>query len=83
MQSYKHHIREKFSFYSQDLINYLFCHPYTKIDFVTEALSISRPTAAKYLDELIATGLLHKEKLGKSNYYINVALYGILSSKAA
>lgn len=83
MQSYKHHIREKFSFYSQDLINHLFCHPYTKIDFVTEALGISRPTAAKYLDELTAAGLLHKEKLGKSNYYINVALYGILSSKAA
>lgn len=82
MQHYKHRIRDKFSFYSQDLINHLFCHPYTKIDFVTEALGISRPTAAKYLDELTAEGLLHKEKLGKSNYYINIALYDILSGKA-
>lgn len=82
MQNYKHHIREKFAFYSQDLINHLFCHPYTKIDFVADALAVSRQTASKYLEELTGAGLLYKEKLGKSNYYINVALYNILSNQA-
>ena len=81
MQDYKHRIRDKFPFYSQDLINHLFCHPYTKIDFAMEALAVSRPTASKYLDELTAAGLLFKQKLGKSNYYINLALYHILSGK--
>ena len=83
MQDYKHRIRDKFSFYSQDLINHLFCHPYTKIEFVADALSVSRQTAAKYLDELVTENLLHKEKLGKSNYYINIVLYDILSKQAA
>ena len=81
MQYYKHRIRDKFPFYSQDLINHLFCHPYTKIDFAMEALAVSRPTASKYLDELTAAELLFKQKLGKSNYYINLALYHILSGK--
>ena len=40
-------------------------------------------TAAKYLDELVTENLLHKEKLGKSNYYINIVLYDILSKQAA
>lgn len=35
MMQYKHRIREEFpKIYSQDLINNLFRHPYTKIDFV-------------------------------------------------
>ena len=83
MQDYKHRIRDKFSFYSQDLINHLFCHPYTKIEFVADALSVSRQTAAKYVDELVTENLLHKEKLGKSNDYINIVLYDILSKQAA
>ena len=78
MLDYKHRIRQKFSFYSQDLINHLFNHPYTKIDFLMKTLNVSRPSAAKYLDELTEGGFLHKEKIGRSNYYINIALMSIL-----
>lgn len=78
MLDYKHRIRHKFSFYSQDLINHLFNHPYTKIDFLMKTLNVSRPSAAKYLDELTEGGFLHKEKIGRSNYYINIALMSIL-----
>ena len=78
MLDYKHRIRENFSFYSQDLINHLFNHPYTKIDFLMKTLNVSRPSAAKYLDELTEGGFLHKEKIGRSNYYINIALMDIL-----
>lgn len=46
---YKHRIRTDFKFYSQDLINTLFMHPYTKIEFIQHDLKVSRPTATKYL----------------------------------
>ena len=78
---YKHIIRDRYSFYSQDLVNHLFAHPYTKIEFLASTLSITRQTAAKYLDELVEAGLLQKEKLGKSNYYINKALFAILNKQ--
>ena len=66
--------------YSQDLLNNLFRHPYTKIDFVMEELDVSRITATRYLDELIRIGLLDKRKIGRKNYYINTALYELLGS---
>jgi Fic family protein len=66
--------------YSQDLLNNLFRHPYTKIDFVMEELSVSRITARRYLDELIRIGLLEKRKIKRENYYINTALYDLLEN---
>jgi Fic family protein len=42
-------------------------------------LNISRLTAAKYLETLVSEGYLQKEKIGKSNYYINKALFEILT----
>jgi len=76
---YKHRIRTGFKFYSQDLINNLFMHPYTKIDFVERDLKVSRLTATKYLDALAGAGFVQKVKVGRSNYYINVALNAILT----
>ena len=40
---------------------------------------MSRLTATKYLDALTAGGLLKKQKVGRSNYYINTALNDILT----
>ena len=76
---YKHKIRNDYKFYSQDLLNNLFKHPYTKIEFLEQELGISRITAASYLNKLADDGLLRKEKLGTSNYYVNHKLYDILS----
>ena len=78
----KRRIRDAFSFYSQDLINNLFTHPYTKIQFVEQDLGVSRITATKYLDALAQGGFLEKRKIGRSNYYINVALTAILTRDA-
>lgn len=75
---YKHRIRDQHKFYSQDLINSLFMHPYTKIEFLQKDLKVSRLTATKYLDVLTETGFLEKQKIGRSNYYINHALTRIL-----
>lgn len=82
LMDYKHRIRTAHRFYSQDLINNLFSYPYTKIEFVEHDLKVSRLTATKYLDALVASGFLVKRKVGRSNYYINLPLYGILTGEA-
>ena len=79
---YKHRIRAGYKFYSQDLINNLFTHPYTKIEFVQRDLKVSRLTATRYLDALAEGGFVEKRKIGRSNYYINVALNQILLGNA-
>ena len=76
---YKHRIRSACKFYSQDLINNLFMHPYTKIEFVERDLKVSRLTATKYLDALAGAGFVQKMKVGRSNYYVNLALNAILT----
>ena len=55
---YKHKIRNNYKFYSQDLLNNLFKHPYTKIEFLEDELGISRITAATYLNKLAEDGIL-------------------------
>jgi Fic family protein len=64
--------------YSQDLLNNLFRHPYTKIEFVAQELQIHRNTATKYLDELVELGVLSKYRMGKDNYYVNDELFQLL-----
>jgi Fic family protein len=78
LMDYKHRIRASHKFYSQDLINHLFIHPYTKIEFLQHALNVSRLTATKYLDVLVEDGFMTKHKVGRSNYYVNLALNQIL-----
>jgi len=79
MMQYKQNIRAYLpKIYSQDLINNLFKHPYTKIDFVVADLQTTRQTASRYLDQLVAKNLLTIHKIGKENYYINDALYQYL-----
>lgn len=78
LQVQKHHIREHHRFYSQDLINNIFRHPYTKVQFLEHDLKVSRATATRYLDALAADGVLEKHKLGRENYYLNKALVDLL-----
>ncbi|MEO6065721.1 MAG: Fic family protein [Lysobacterales bacterium] len=74
----KQKIRGTCKFYSQDLINNLFSHPYTKIEFVQRDLGVSRITATRYLEALVSGGFLLKRKLGRTNYYVNLPLYSLL-----
>ena len=78
---YKNLLRDNYKFYSQDLLNNLFKHPYTKIEFIENDLGVSRITASKYLNLLAKDGVLKKEKLGTGNYYINEKLIKILTLK--
>jgi len=81
MMSYKHKIRDNYKFYSQDLLNNLFKHPYTKIEFLVNDLNVSRITAANYLNKLADDGILTKKKLGTGNYYINEPLFNLLTNR--
>ena len=81
MLDYKHRIRKQYKFYSQELLNNLFCHPYTKIEFIERDLEVTRKTAAKYLDELSEGGFLHKEKIGVSHFFINELLFALFTHK--
>ena len=78
---YKNLLRDNYKFYSQDLLNNLFKHPYTKIEFIENDLGVSRITASKYLNQLAKDKVLKKEKLGTGNYYVNEKLIKILTLK--
>lgn len=81
MQDVKIFLRSNYKFYSQDLLNNLFKHPYTKIGFLVDDLGVTRLTAANYLNTLANDGLLRKEKVGNSNYYVNIRLFDLLKRK--
>lgn len=82
LQDAKQRIRAGYRFYSQDLINNLFSHPYTKVEFVQNDLGVSRLTATRYLDALATDGVLEKRRIGRTNYYINRPLYALLSGES-
>ncbi len=74
----KRRLRDRHSrIYSQDLLNNLFRHPYTRIEFVQEELGVTRQTAARYLDQLAHDGILDKQQAGRSVYFMNVKLLEI------
>jgi Fic family protein len=77
----KHMVRDGYKFYSQDLINNLFMHPYTKIEYLQRDLGVRRLTASRYLDALVDGGILKKQKVGRTNYYINTKLFRILAGE--
>lgn len=83
MQDYKQKMRPLFgSKYNHELLNNLFRHPYTKIEYIIRDLEVSRLTATKYLEEIVSAGLAEKLKIGKSNYYINQQLVDLFINQA-
>ena len=83
MDVFKQVLRPAFGVvYKHELLNHLFSHPYTKIEYMQRAMSVSRPTAAKYLDTIVKIGLLDKVKVGRSNYYVNQKLVDLFVNHA-
>lgn len=75
MADFKAILRPKFGKqYRHELLNNLFFHPYTKVEFLEKELNVSRPTATRYLNGLVETGLINKIKIGRIHYYINIPL---------
>ena len=82
LQATKQRIRTDYRFYSQDLINNLFSHPYTRVEFAQRELGVSRITATRYLDKLAEDGVLEKLRIGRNNYYVNRPLFALLARGA-
>lgn len=81
MSTYKQVLRPMFGKqYRHELLNDLFSHPYTKIEYMERDLQVSRVTAAKYLNRIVDAGWLQKVKIGKQNYYINSELVNLFMS---
>lgn len=79
MKSVKHRMRDELpKIYRQDLLNNMFHHPYTKIEFIVDELNVSRITATKYLELLVKHDFLEKQKIGRVNFYINTPLCALL-----
>jgi len=75
MQNTKQNIHKNLpKIYSKDLIEILFSHPYTKIDFLVDGLGLTRQTASKHLKELEFLGILESLQIKNSKFYINVEL---------
>ena len=64
--------------YTLDLLNTFFKLFYTKIEFVIRDVGVRRVTASNYLDALTEAGFLEKQKVWRSNYYVNVPLFDLL-----
>ena len=80
MQLYKRRLRQELpKIYSQDLLNNIFRHPYTKIEAVADDLRVHKNTAATYLNKLTTIGLLTKRNIGRPVYYTNDALIQLLA----
>lgn len=79
MRTTKHRMRSELpKLYSQELLNNLFRHPYTRIEYVQNDLGVTRQTAARYLDTLVDNGFVEKHRAGKHNYFINTQLVRML-----
>ncbi len=68
--------------YRHELLNNLFFHPYTKIEFLERDLMRERQTVAKYLNAIVDAGLLSKERIWRTNYYVNTELVSLFTKQA-
>ena len=81
MAEFKTILRQKFGKqYRHELLNNLFFHPYTKVEFLEKEMMVSRITANRYLNILVDTGLIERIKIGRSYYYMNLPLINLFMS---
>lgn len=64
--------------YRKELIELLFEHPYSKIEFVVNRLGVERKAASRYLKQLEEIEVLQSQKIGRETIYINTELIEIL-----
>ena len=84
MQRYEQTLRPLFGKnYKHGLLNNLFYHPYTKIEFMQRDLMVQRKTAAKYLNMMVDAKVLVVVRIGRENYYINHALMDLFLNQGS
>jgi len=81
MKETKHDLREQLpKLYSKDLLELLFRHPYTKINFLVDELGVTRKTAATHLRAIEEIGVLDSMKIGREVYFVNKKLFSLLQN---
>lgn len=63
---------------NSDLLDVLFEQPYCRIGDVIKRCGVSRPTATKWLNELVAESILQDVRVGRERLFINHAFFDIL-----
>jgi Fic family protein len=62
-----------------DLVEFLFTQPFTKVKHLTDARLYAENTARDYLNRLCELRVLEKKEMEGHHYYLNLELYRILS----
>ncbi len=79
MWKHKNKLREELpKIYSKDLLEIIFSHPYTKIDFLVNDMIMSRQRASRYLTILAKKWYLEEFQVWKSKYFVNTELFELL-----
>lgn len=83
MKETKYTLREQLpKIYSKDLLELLFRHPYTKINFLVDELGITRKTAATHLRAIEEIDVVDSMKIGREVYFVNKRLFQLLQNGA-
>jgi Fic family protein len=64
---------------SDDLIEFIFNQPFTKVNHLVESNIYAEKTARKYLNDLCEMQILEKKVIEGKHYYLNLELHRILS----
>ena len=64
--------------YSKDLVEIIFSHPYTKIEFLVDEMWMSRQRASRYLQELVDAWYMLVIQIKQQKYFINIDLFNLL-----
>lgn len=67
--------------YSKNLLELIFKHPYTKINFLVDELGVTRKTSTSYLRAIEEIGILESMKVGRDVYFVNKRLFSLLQNK--
>lgn len=76
-----HAIQAQHKFFSPELVRHLFTYPATRVELLAHELAVTRLTATRYLDALVGTGILQRERCGRDNVYAHAALQAVLKPK--
>src|SRR5450631_1795825 len=68
------------SSFSYELLQLMFTAPYLKIEILVKRKIAHRQTASVWLNKLSAANILKPHKIGRTTYYINYRLMGLLSN---
>lgn len=83
IDEYAIEIRNKLpKIYSRELVDALFFEFTTQINYIEQALGVTRKTASSYLQELEKHGFMYSEKKGRNIIYKNPKLYEVIQKAA-